>query len=246
MKNNLNNLPIGVIDSGIGGLVVLYELAKTFKNESFLYLGDNGNNPYGNKPISEVERLTCNLIEKLLSCNVKAVVIGCNTVSTNLFKSLKKRFNLPLIPTLPPKKVFSDTFIMCTDLTAKSNYVKKYYKDRIISFPTLASKIEKNIYCLENVNAKELLKKLPATCKKLVLGCTHYSFIEENIKKEINCTLLTPYNEVRLKLASTLKAKSLLSNNLQQNIDFIGDFKEFNKDIYYRILVKSGYLNQKN
>lgn len=240
MKKDLSVLPIGVIDSGIGGLVVLKELTIKFPSESFIYLGDNGNNPYGNKSLKEVERLTCNLIDKLLNVGVKAVVIGCNTVSTNLYTALQKRYKTLLIPTLPPKDVTDNTFIMCTELTAKSEYVKRIYKDRILSFPTLAKEIEISINSLKNLNVKKLLNNLPKSCEKLVLGCTHYSFIENNIKNEFNLEIITPYDSVCDHLKLLLRQNKLLTTKTARNIDFIGDFALFNKDIYYNVLVKGG------
>ena len=108
------NLPIGVFDSGIGGLNVLNRLAKKFKSENFIYLGDNKNAPYGNKTLNEIKELTVSSIDKLLSYNVKAVVIACNTVSTNLYGYLKTKYDIPIIPTVPPVTVAKTAVLACT------------------------------------------------------------------------------------------------------------------------------------
>lgn len=87
----MDNRPIGVFDSGIGGLPVLYKLAKAFPNEDFIYLGDNSNVPYGVKSRSEISALTENNLIKLASLNVKLIVIACNTASASIGDAFSKR-----------------------------------------------------------------------------------------------------------------------------------------------------------
>lgn len=86
----MDNRPIGVFDSGIGGLTVLYELVKFFPSEDFVYLGDNACVPYGEKSDEEVFNLASGNVDKLFSLGVKAVVIACNTASALLRKKINK------------------------------------------------------------------------------------------------------------------------------------------------------------
>ena len=84
---NFDNRPIGVFDSGIGGITVLRELVKTFPNESFIYLGDTARLPYGSKSAETVRKYILQNMNFLVSRNVKALVVACNTASTQVYET---------------------------------------------------------------------------------------------------------------------------------------------------------------
>src|SRR6266498_771233 len=95
-------LPIGVFDSGIGGLTVVRQLRKALPHEDIVYLGDTARVPYGTKSPSTVVRFACEDTQFLLQQNVKAVVVACNTCSAWALPVLQKRFNLPIFGVILP------------------------------------------------------------------------------------------------------------------------------------------------
>ena len=87
-------MKIGMFDSGVGGLTVLNNLVKKYPNNEYIYFGDIKNNPYGNKTIEELEKLSSNIIEFLISKKVDMIVIACGTVSSNLGSILKNKYDI--------------------------------------------------------------------------------------------------------------------------------------------------------
>ncbi len=84
------NNPIGVFDSGIGGLTIVKEIQKILPNEDILYYADNKNNPYGEKSPKELLSITSNIVDYLLENKSKIIVIACNTATTTCIKELRK------------------------------------------------------------------------------------------------------------------------------------------------------------
>ncbi len=84
----MNIKPIGVFDSGFGGITVLKELLKLMPNENYIYLGDNKNIPYGDKSKKEIVELSSKMVEFLINKNCKILVIACNTISASAYKIL--------------------------------------------------------------------------------------------------------------------------------------------------------------
>ena len=90
-------LPIGVFDSGVGGLSVLKVLQEQFPNENFIYIGDNANNPVGNRPTEEITEIACRIAETLHQVPVKLMVIACNTFTVVALDEVRSRVNVPVI-----------------------------------------------------------------------------------------------------------------------------------------------------
>lgn len=88
---NIKTDPIGFFDSGVGGLSVMREAISIMPNENFIYFGDSKNAPYGTKKVSEVRDLTIDAVEFLLSKNVKAVVIACNTATSAAIEEIRSK-----------------------------------------------------------------------------------------------------------------------------------------------------------
>ncbi|SVE42659.1 uncharacterized protein METZ01_LOCUS495513, partial [marine metagenome] len=103
MTTNISSeSPIGVFDSGLGGLTVLKSLENILPNESFIYLGDTAHVPYGNKSVDTVIRYSQNIMDFFLMNNVKAVVIACNTASAVAYSKLHKDYDIPLFDVVLP------------------------------------------------------------------------------------------------------------------------------------------------
>ena len=94
--NKMNNSPIGIFDSGIGGLSILKEINRVLPNENTIYLADNKNCPYGNKDISDIIKLSLKNASVLIKMNCKIIVVACNTATTNAIKDLNFKSTIQL------------------------------------------------------------------------------------------------------------------------------------------------------
>lgn len=193
-------MPIGFLDSGVGGLSVMKEALKIMPNENYIYFGDSNNAPYGTKTVKEVRELTFKAVEFLLSKGVKGIVVACNTATSAAVADLRKIYpNLPLVgiePALKPAvQLNSDgnILIMATPMTlreVKFNSLLEKYKEvaKIIPVPCagLMEFIEAGV--LDGIELEVYLnEKLSSynNISSIVLGCTHYPFVKELISKVV-------------------------------------------------------------
>ena len=240
------NLPIGVVDSGIGGLSVLDKLVKSFPGESFLYYGDNDNSPYGNKPLSYIKERVDVIINSLYKRGIIGLVIACNTVSTHFYNEIKNNYPFFVIPTIPPLIKGEGVYLACTSNTAKSDYIKENYKNNVISFPCLAKTIEENVFNLDSFNVCPYFENFKKELTTLVLGCTHYSFIAKNISAQLGVKTIDGYDKIVKSLNCELKTRNLY-NAKPQTITFLGSQNLFNKTVYERVFCNSsGHKCKKN
>lgn len=199
--------PIGVFDSGLGGISVLRELVAFLPKENFLYLGDSKNAPYGTKTLEEVQELTCQNIEYLIGKGAKAIVVACNTATSAAIQMLRERHpDMPVIgiePALKPAvyaKRQPRILAMATPMTlreAKFQALMKRYEDRAeiipLPCPGLVEFVERGE--LEGEALTQYFEKLfaPYRDKKIdcaVLGCTHYPLVRDMIQKELGQEVL--------------------------------------------------------
>ncbi|MBU8910469.1 MAG: glutamate racemase, partial [Desulfobacterales bacterium] len=191
--------PIGIFDSGVGGLSVLKEIRKLLPCESINYFGDSGNCPYGSKTKDEAFSLARKNIKFLLKRNCKLIVIACNTVTAVAIDSFRSEYKIPFVgmePALKPAAIQTKSKkigILATENTFNGRLYKQTfekYADGIEVFVQpgdgLVELVEKGAQNSEE--AKKLLEKylLPMLQKgtdTIVLGCTHYPFFKEMIKK---------------------------------------------------------------
>ncbi|MBR2614350.1 MAG: glutamate racemase [Clostridia bacterium] len=230
IKNNFNS-PIGVFDSGVGGITVLNELKRVLPNENYIYLGDNKNTPYGNKSKPELLALVKDNINMLLKYGVKAVVLGCNTLSVCLIEEIKKEFSTPIFGVFPPINKEKKTLLLATKRTSEKFENSK--KLTVYACNDFAYDIEQNIFSLEKVKLKEHIK-LSGIFDEIVLGCTHYSFLKKEIEKTFN--LKTTSGEVN---TANLLKEYLIKNNLlskchMPKVYFIGDCFLKNMKVYHK------------
>ncbi|SFA98877.1 glutamate racemase [Acetitomaculum ruminis DSM 5522] len=194
---NKENNPIGVFDSGLGGLSTLRECLKIMPNENYIYFGDSKNAPYGIKTVEEVRSLTLKNIELLVKENAKAIVVACNTATSAAILDLRKEYkDIPVIgmePALKPAVNFKKNpkvLVLATDMTLKEekfHNLMEEYKDRaeIIKRPLtgLVEFIERGDFLGEEIEAY-LEKELGEYKEKVdcaVLGCTHFPFAKDAI-----------------------------------------------------------------
>ena len=191
-------MKIGVFDSGIGGLTVLKRLIDKYPNNEYIYYGDTKNIPYGDKSIDELKVLASNIVEFLISKNVDMIVIACGTVSSNLSGYLKEKYNVKIVGIISPvinylnNSEYEKIGVIATNATINSKvFSKSLNKDiKEVACPMFVPLIESNNLC-------ELEKYLNTYLNDLkdrdiiVLGCTHYPIIKDEINKYLN-------NNVRL------------------------------------------------
>lgn len=230
------NLPIGVYDSGVGGLCVMKELLKSFPYESFVYFGDNGNAPYGDKTIDELKSL-CNIaIKKLKRKKVKAIVIACNTLSTNLYNYIRDTSALETIKTIPEKCLCKTALLFCTPLTAKSYQVKENFKGKVVPCENLALQIETHVFNLNKVSLDNVINDIPKNTSEIMLGCTHYYYLKSQIEGLTGLKVGSGFEKVKKELYFKLKSNSLLKNKGKQKVTFIGKFRKKNKKVFKKVL----------
>lgn len=194
------NCPIGVFDSGVGGISVLRELVALMPNENYIFFGDSKNAPYGTKTLKQVQQLTCADAEYLLSMGVKALVVACNTATSAAIKILRQQYpDMPVIgiePALKPAVLSKDhprVLVMATPMTLreeKFHQLMLQFETRAeilpLPCPGLVEFVEQGE--LESGELEDFLKELfadyqtdPVDC--VVLGCTHYPFVKGMIQK---------------------------------------------------------------
>ncbi len=231
-----NNEPIGFMDSGIGGSTVLTRALDILPNENYVFFSDSKNCPYGDKSDEEIIK-RCDEIVKMLieKYNCKAIVIACNTASAKAVSYLRRKYSLPIIAIEPAYKMVYDknpdgfTLVMATKGTLESEKFHKLYykynnhKTALIPCVGLADIIEQGKKEELESYLSKTLDEYKGKAVNVVLGCTHYPLIKENIKKELgNVNFFDGAQGVSKQLKRVLKSKNLLSDNIDEGyIKFI-------------------------
>lgn len=195
----MDNRPIGMFDSGVGGLTVLKQIIKEHPNENIIYLGDTKNLPYGNKSKENIIKLTKKGIEFLISKGVKAIIIACGTATSQALEEAQKCYDIPIIGIIDEtveyvkEKGYKNIGVIATHGTIRSKeWQNKLYKsitDAVINAkacPLLAPMAEEGWTDNEvaRLTIKEYLKDLKDV-ECLILGCTHYPLFSHFIKEEL-------------------------------------------------------------
>lgn len=227
----IQNRPIGFFDSGVGGISVLKEAIKILPNENFVYYGDSKNAPYGTKTVDEVRRLSFQVSEFLMEKNIKALVVACNTATSAAIKDLRMKYTgIPVIgiePALKPAvevQKSGKVLIMATPVTLaekKFNDLLRRYngKAEIVPLPCpgLAELIEAGVLDgkeLEEYLKKKLLPYIHSDIATIVLGCTHYPFIRNEIAK---IAIGVPIIDGSIGTVKQLKTKLTMLNLLNKS-----------------------------
>ena len=244
---------IGGLDSGLGGVTVLRELVKTVKNANFLYYCDSVNNPYGDKSSDEVYSIVKNIVDFLLDKGCVAIVIACNTASAICVKRLREEYPDTLFIAIEPayKMVYDynpegKTLVMATEGTIKSEkfltLFNKYNNHKTILLPCkgLAELIEKG-------NEEKINQYLESNLSRykdidnVVLGCTHYPLIKDNIRKVLgDVNFFDGSLGVSKELVRQLELRGIIFDNSNRtSFDFINTSSDPNKDIIFMELMSS-------
>ncbi len=242
----MNNSPIGVFDSGYGGLTVLKELVKTLPRHDFLYLGDNARTPYGTRSFEVVYEYTLQCVKYLFSQNCPLVIIACNTASAKALRNIQQ-LDLPKIA--PDRRVLGvirpsvekvaeitvngHVGVLGTSGTvASESYpieLQKWSGGKVVSTvqeacPMWVPIVENNEIGTEGAeyfikkNIENILQK-DKDLDTLVLGCTHYPLLIDTIQKYVpkNINILQQGEITAEKLSDYLKRHPEIENKLTKN-----------------------------
>ncbi len=237
---------IGIFDSGIGGVTVFKEILKLTPNYKYIYYSDSLNNPYGDKSKEELIEIVKNICKYLVNKGCKVIVIACNTASAICKDALREEFDIPIIAVEPALKMVYDndyqesTLIMATYGTTHADRFKELYqkfdnhKMQICDCVGLADLIERNSSKI-NEYLENNLKKYRGV-KNVVLGCTHYPLIKEEIKEVLgNVKFYDGSRGVAKRLKEVLESLNIEESNGE--IEFIDSSNnEFKKERFYQIL----------
>ena len=196
---NPNKYPIGIFDSGVGGLSVWRELIKLMPGQEFIYLADNAYCPYGPKPKEEIIERSSKVTEFLIERGAAIVVVACNTATSAAITTLRSRFCIPFVgmePAVKPAANLSKSGVIGV-LATKGTLAGDLYNNTLERYASNVEVIEMagtglvqlvEEGKLDNPDTEILLKKyivpmVEAGADHIVLGCTHYPFLRELIQR---------------------------------------------------------------
>ena len=228
--------PIGVFDSGVGGLTVAREIMRHLPNENIVYFGDTARVPYGSKSKDNIIRYSRQIINFLKTKNVKAIVIACNTASALALDVVREEFDLPIIGVVEPgaraaleatktKKIG----VIGTEATIRSAMYEKIIKGFDEEAAVIGKACPLFVPLVEEGFAKHkvteeiidyyLASFLDTDIDSLILGCTHYPLLRSRIKEYVGeqITLVNPAYETAMDLKQVLKACDM--ENTEKNLE---------------------------
>ena len=223
-----NNAPIGVFDSGVGGLTVAREITRQLPRESIVYFGDTARVPYGSKSKDTIIRYSRQIVRFLQTKNVKAIVVACNTASAFALDAIESELDIPVIGVVKPgaKSAIENTKnkrigIIGTEGTIKSELYTEYIhgKDPEITVigkacPLFCPLVEEGMLhdsVTEEIARRYLDELQEQNIDSLILGCTHYPLLRSTIGKVMgeNVNLVNPAYETAISLGRLLEEKRL-------------------------------------
>lgn len=194
-----DRLPIGIFDSGVGGLSVWQEIDRLLPDESIVYYADNANCPYGEKTCSEVTEYSEKATQFLIDKGCKIIVVACNTATSQAIDHLRHTFDIPfvgIVPAVKPAAINSKTGVIAILATAgtlksrKFNDTKREFSGNteviLVESGELVDIVENGLQGTrqsEDVLRKHIMPLMEKHIDHLVLGCTHFPFLIDDIRK---------------------------------------------------------------
>ncbi len=223
--------PIGILDSGVGGLSVTAEIFKQLPFEEILYFGDTANLPYGEKTPEQIKQLVFSIIEFFVANGVKAIVMACNSSTAIVMEEALKIYNMPIIGVIEPaiKEALrigktEEVGLFANAVTVASGAHQKILSlfsgngARIIgkACPKLVPLVEKGLVTgkeTEDAICEYINDIKNSSADTLILGCTHYPFLSETIKKIAGdgIKIVDPALETASRLREVLTTNHLLN-----------------------------------
>lgn len=228
----MSNAPIGIFDSGVGGLTVARAILDQLPNESVLYIGDTARGPYGPRPLAEVRDFSLETLDFLVERGVKALVIACNTASAAMLRDARERYSIPVIEVIQPavrRAVAATRTGKVGVIGTRATIDSQAYLDAFAAAPHLqitstacprfvefVERGETSGEAITQVAREYLAPMIDADVDTLVLGCTHYP-------------LLT----------------GVISYVMGNSVSLVSSAEETAKDLY-RVLVEGSLLRDAN
>jgi len=250
MKN-----PIGIFDSGIGGLTVAHAIKERLPNENIIYFGDTEHLPYGEKSTSSIQSFSVKITDFLLQKKCKAIVIACNSASSVAFNEVKKiAKNIPVFNVIDPViKIVSKNYKDCRIgiIGTKATIESKTYPSKImkktgsqkvqsLATPLLAPMIEEGLInkkIIKTIIGNYLTSPILKDIDILVLACTHYPIIEKEIREYYNkkVKIIDSANIVAKFIFEELQSLDLLNKTSNPRYHFyVSNYtKSFEKSAYF-------------
>lgn len=248
MKEN----PIGMFDSGIGGITIYEEIHHLLPNESIIYLADSKNAPYGKKSKEKIIELSIKNTEILLEKGCKIIIVACNTASTNAVKVLREKYNVPFIriqPAIKPAALQSKTKmvgVLATESTLSSDLFYETSQKFAQGVTVIEQKGNGIVSLIESgkmfsPEMDQLIKKyifpmLEKNVDNLVLGCTHYPLLRSKIEKiagkKVN--IIDSGEAIARQTKNILKQENLLNSGTTKSTQQF--YINKNKDVFQQIL----------
>lgn len=245
-----NSQPIGVLDSGLGGLTVVKEIFKQLPYEQIIYVGDTARCPYGPRPKEEIKQFTSEIVNYLMKHHVKSIVIACNTATAHALDLVRDMVDIPVIGVIRPGSIAAikntksgNIGVIGTEGTINSqsyeNTLKEIRPDlniKSIACPTLVPLVEQSERYSQDqiieVIEQALTPLFDDNIDSLILGCTHYPIISKYIQKVVG---------ENIKLISSAKETAKELNTLLINNDLINSEKIIHKNQFYTTGDKSTF-----
>ena len=231
MENN-NTAPIGVFDSGVGGLTVAREIMRQLPEENVVYFGDTARVPYGSKSKNNIIRFSRQIIHFLRTKKVKAIVIACNTASALALDTVQKEFDIPIIGVIIPgaRAAVSETRngkigVLGTEATIKSETYTKVIRSLKADAEVVGKPCPLFVPLVEEGFAKhriteEVIDIYLADMKKtdidtMILGCTHYPLLRSRIMEYFGekVHIVNPAYETAMDLKAILKERNIANHS---------------------------------
>ena len=240
----MDKRPIGIFDSGVGGITVLKEIKNKLPNENIIYLGDTKNFPYGNKSKDEIINYSIENVKTLIKNNVKIIVIACGTATSQAIETIKEKFDIPIIGIIEPtvkyvkKRNYNKVGVIATDGTIKNGAWERKLKEQIPNIkvvnkacPMLATIAEEGK--AKSEEGRRVIQKYMKPFKeqkinKIILGCTHFPIYDQIIRDEFDfeIELINTGEMVSYELQKQLKELNLENNDKNGKIDIYLTKKE--------------------
>lgn len=225
----MNNCPIGIFDSGVGGLSVFSKLINLLPNENYIYFGDTLNLPYGDKTKEQLVEISAKIFDFFKAKNVKAVVMACNTTSAVTYDILKSKYDFKIYPIVQnvskciAEKDYSKIGVFATNATINSHAYKKniqLYNSNTevfeIACPKWVNIVENELQ--QTIEAKGNIKQhldemLNNNVEKIILGCTHYPYLLDVLSEYTDKKLfINPAKDFALHIKTDLENAGLLTS----------------------------------
>lgn len=227
-----HNSPIGVFDSGVGGLTVAREIMRQLPNERIVYFGDTARVPYGSKSKETVTRYSRQIVRFLETQQVKAIVVACNTASAYAMEELEKEVDLPMIGVVKPgaRAALSATSnkkigVVATEATISSGIYSRYIEEHDSSVsvigkacPLFVPLVEEGLWedpVTDEIARRYLTELIDSGIDTLILGCTHYPMLRSTVGKIMGegVNLVNPAYETARELKALLAERGLESEH---------------------------------